>query len=78
MTHCDRCHGDGWVLDGDLNAAPCAACDGIPTRVPEDLKAALSALTDAYRGNRSPAYAGASSYVPIGVLDGLLGAGGAA
>lgn len=71
---CGRCHGYGWVLDENLDAAVCPDCDGIPTRRHNDLAKALGALTDAYRGNRSPAYAGASDYVPIAVIDALLGA----
>ena len=62
MNHCDRCHGDGWVLDDDLNAAPCDTCDGIPTRVPDDYAQALSALTDAHGGT-----------VPVAVVDALEG-----
>lgn len=71
-AHCGRCAGDGWLLDDDLNAAVCSECDGIPTRRPGTLDQALSALVDAHRGNRSPAYAGATNYVPISVLDALL------
>lgn len=39
-----------------------------------DLRGAVLAVIAEHRGNRSPAYAGASDYVPISALEGLLAA----
>lgn len=74
VNYC-RCHGDGWILDDDLDAAVCPDCDGVPTRLCGDLARHLAALVEAHRGNRSGTYSSVHDFVPIAVLEGLLAVG---
>lgn len=35
-AHCPTCHGDGWVLDNELDAVTCVDCGGVVTRVRDE------------------------------------------